>query len=113
MTLAICDGAEGGTGMGNEWSVPDSDGLCFLLTRDGNVLSRCILEWTDTRITLRRINPSGAVAAAFFGRGERRFSLVFPDQRVLSVQVSRCQWVDGERICDIVPLPSRMEASGA
>ena len=84
---------------------PDEQSTCRIVAADGTVLARGVFEATDSGFVLHHLSPPGAIANAFFSRGQRRFRVVFPDGSTLVVLMQDCRWQDGERMCHVVPIP--------
>jgi hypothetical protein len=74
-------------------------------------LGRGRLEVTQKRLRLHAVTPSGAVAAAFFGRGHRRFFVALSDGSTIPVYMRDCWWQGSERICDLEPVAAVSSAA--
>jgi hypothetical protein len=83
---------------------------CLIQSMSGVPLARAKVETTGARITLRQVWPSGPLAAAFFGHGQRHFQLAFPDGRILPMYLRQTRWDGDERRCDILLLPLEQAA---
>ena len=82
-----------------------TEGLVRILDEKGQALSQGFAEISGDRLLVRGLNPSGAVATAYFGRQQRRFRLVLPDGATRMASMRSCRWLDGERVCEFTVFP--------
>jgi hypothetical protein len=85
------------------------EGPVSILDERGQFLSQGLAEVTEDRWLVRGLNPSGAVATAYFGRQQRRFRLVLPDGSTRTAHMRSCSWQDGERVCELQVFPIQQE----
>jgi hypothetical protein len=88
---------------------PLAPGAIRILDEKGQPLSVGFAAVSGDRMLVRGLNPSGAVATAYFGRQQRRFRLEFDDGTTRMASMRSCRWQDGERVCEFTVYPQRAE----
>jgi len=81
------------------------DGPVSIFDEKGQFLCQGLANVSEDRWLVRGLNPSGAIATAYFGRQQRRYRLVLADGSTRPAVMRSCSWQDGERVCELQVFP--------